>query len=333
MTFASLSVIHASLLFVASQAFGQTAEFTDFSPNPGTLGALLHVPPDTSPGLPLVVALHGCTQQAADFDNETGLANLADATPFLLLLPNQNPANMSNQCFRFYDQADNRPGQGESASILAMIDAVLAQHDADPARVYILGLSGGGGMTAAMMANHPERFAGGAILAGVPYGCNRPASAWDWLWSVYHYMPVDGLDATYACGIYGYDASDRSPRDWASYVTAVSGPRDTWPLLSLWQGGADDTVDPRNLQELTDQWTAVQGLDQTPDLIQSIGTATRSVYTDNSGAARIETWALPGFDHAVPIDPENACGTAGPHIADADLCAVRHIAAFWGLTP
>jgi poly(3-hydroxybutyrate) depolymerase len=42
----------------------------------------------------------------------------------------------------------------------------------DRSRVYVVvGLSAGGAMAAAMLAAYPERFAGGAIVAGVPYGC------------------------------------------------------------------------------------------------------------------------------------------------------------------
>ena len=52
-----------------------------------------------------------------------------------------------------------------------MIDAMIARHSVDRSRVYVVGLSAGGAMAAAMLAAYPERFAGGAIVAGVPYGC------------------------------------------------------------------------------------------------------------------------------------------------------------------
>ena len=52
-----------------------------------------------------------------------------------------------------------------------MIAAVLAAHPIDPARVFVTGLSAGGAMASVMLATYPEVFAGGAIIAGLPYGC------------------------------------------------------------------------------------------------------------------------------------------------------------------
>jgi poly(3-hydroxybutyrate) depolymerase len=52
-----------------------------------------------------------------------------------------------------------------------MIDAMLERYAIDRSRVYLVGFSAGGAMAAAMLAAYPERFAGGAIVAGVPYGC------------------------------------------------------------------------------------------------------------------------------------------------------------------
>ena len=58
----------------------------DFGENPGELQMYLHRPAAASDDMPLVVALHGCKQTAADFDDETGLKALAEEIPFLLLL-------------------------------------------------------------------------------------------------------------------------------------------------------------------------------------------------------------------------------------------------------
>ena len=73
---------------------------SDFGANPGDLLMFLHRPSGFREGLPLVVALHGCRQTAAGFDDETGLVALAEEIPFLLLLPEQSEDNMSRRCFR-----------------------------------------------------------------------------------------------------------------------------------------------------------------------------------------------------------------------------------------
>ncbi|WP_419697329.1 PHB depolymerase family esterase (plasmid) [Mesorhizobium muleiense] len=51
-----------------------------------------------------------------------------------------------------------------------MIEAVAVEHGLDRKRIFITGLSAGGAMTSVMLACYPEVFAGGAIIAGLPYG-------------------------------------------------------------------------------------------------------------------------------------------------------------------
>lgn len=314
----------------------------DFGDNPGALDAFLYRPEAqgselTTPA-PLIVALHGCLMSAEGFDDETGLVALAEDLGALLLLPQQREDNMERGCFRWFDSDDNQPGLGESASILQMIDHVLATESADAARVYVLGLSAGGAMSAVMLANHPDRFAGGAIIAGLPYGCNRPVGLFDFTWYTLHYnvFAQDGADASYACGITRFfTATDRSPADWAGFVQeAAAVLPETWPRVSIWQGLGDETVDPANLQELTEQWASLQGIDALPDASEIYGGATRHLYHDAAGETRLETWTIEAFPHAVPIDADGApepCGSEAAYINDGGLCAVRRIARFWGL--
>ncbi|MEL6644844.1 MAG: PHB depolymerase family esterase [Pseudomonadota bacterium] len=309
----------------------------DFGPNPGALEAFLHRPANAAPGMPMVVALRGCTQSARDFDAETGLVALADETPFLLLLPQQRAENMGRLCFRWHDTDDNQAGRGESASILQMIDAVIAAEDVDPDRVYVMGLSAGGGMAAVMLANYPDRFAGGAIIAGPPYGCNRSVNAFDWYWTMLHHSPfaLDGADAAYACGLFTSPATDRNPAEWAEFVLdAAQLIPDEWPPVSLWMGANDDVVDPDNLRELTEQWTAVHGIDLIADEEHSVGDATRRVYFDAEGMPKVEAWDVGTLGHAVPVDPDSdtfPCGEVGEHMTDVNLCAVELITEFWNL--
>lgn len=332
-----LSLAIAAIALFMAQAATALERVDDFGENPGDLKMYLYRPAALTDKLPLVVALHGCRQTAADFDDETGLQELADEIPFLLLLPEQQKKNMSRQCFRWYDTDDNRPGRGESASILAMIDKVIDDEGVDRDRIFVLGLSAGGAMTAVLLSNYPERFAGGAIFAGLPYGCNRPSGFFDFTWNWFHYSPfaLDGADASYACGIAGFQSRNRDGEAWAGFVTqdAESIPA-RWPLLSIWQGTSDATVDPDNLSELTEQWTTVQNIDTVADDQQNIGDATRKVYHDDGGNPRVETWSLEGFGHAVPIDADNDpdnCGLEAAYVVNADLCAVRRVAEFWQL--
>lgn len=52
-----------------------------------------------------------------------------------------------------------------------MIETLVINHGIDRRRIFITGLSAGGAMTSVMLATYPDIFAGGAIIAGLPYGC------------------------------------------------------------------------------------------------------------------------------------------------------------------
>jgi poly(hydroxyalkanoate) depolymerase family esterase len=56
-------------------------------------------------------------------------------------------------------------------SIREMVEHAVAKFAVDRHKVFVTGLSAGGAMASVMLATYPEVFAGGAIIAGLPYGC------------------------------------------------------------------------------------------------------------------------------------------------------------------
>ena len=118
-------------------------EVADFGSNPGALRMLVHLPENLPPDAPLVVVLHGCTQSAAEFDRACGWSGLTSQAGFALLLPEQRPVNNSKGCFNWFAANDTRRDAGEVFSIRRMIDWMLANHDLDPNRVFVTGLSNG----------------------------------------------------------------------------------------------------------------------------------------------------------------------------------------------
>lgn len=354
MAAAALAALAALLASGRAGAAG-TREVAGFAPNPGGLRMLVHLPPDGLPasGAALVVALHGCTQDAGTFAEASGWTGLADRLRFALLLPQQEAANNPDRCFNFFRDRDNRRGRGEAASIAAMVARARADHAAlDPRRTYVVGLSAGGAMAAAMLAAYPELFAAGAVLAGVAYGCadtaGEPAAlAWQrraFLLAFPAYGEAGW--AALACGI-GREGVPppapfpRSPELWAERVQAAGGGAPAaWPRVSLWQGTADRTVNPGALEQLTRQWTAVHGVDAAaPEEDRAAGDPVRRRrYADARGAVRVESYLVEGLPHAVPVDPDASppCGRPAPddpRFVDDGLCAARLIARFWGLAP
>lgn len=296
----------------AQQAHAQS-EVTGFGSNPGQLRMFRHVPAGLPSGAPLVVALHGCSQTAASYDDATGWRQLADRWKFALVLPQQQSANNASGCFNWFEAGDTARGQGEALSIRQMVERSVADLGLAPSRVYVTGLSAGGAMTAVMLATYPDVFAGGAIVAGLPYRCATSQSA------------------AFSCMNPG---TDLSPAQWGDRVRAASSWTGPWPIVSIWHGDADFVVRPANLTESMQQWTHVHGIDQAADVVDTVAGYPHRVYKDASGAPRVETYSITGMGHGTPVDPGTGatqCGTAGAYILDANICSSFHIGRFFGL--
>jgi poly(hydroxyalkanoate) depolymerase family esterase len=296
-------------------------EVINFGTNPGNLKMCTYVPGGLGSSRPLVVALHGCKQQASDYDDETGWIRFADKHRFALLLPQQQKANNSSQCFNWFEPGDSARDKGEALSIRQMIERISTDAHVDSTQVYVTGLSAGGAMTAVMLATYPEVFAGGAIIAGVPYRCASSAA-----------------EALGQCGVSlsGQTASmkDLTPAAWSTLVRSASQHAGSFPRVSIWQGGSDTTVNPEDQRELLDQWTAVHGIDQVPDSSNAIGAHANKEYKDGTGTVLVETVFVAGMGHGTPIKPGSAddhCGKAAPFILNAGICSSFHIVKFWGL--
>ncbi|GGU97860.1 feruloyl esterase [Streptomyces litmocidini] len=289
-------------------------QVSGFGSNPGNLSMYAYAPDALPAGAPLVVALHGCTQSASDYYAHSGWPTFADRYGFALVLPQTSSANNANSCFNWFEPGDGARGRGEALSIRQMVDKAVAQYGSDPRRVYITGLSAGGGMTANMLAAYPDVFAGGSIDSGLPAFC------------------ADSVSTAYTCMS---GPPDRSPAQWGALVrSAAPAGTASWPRVAIWQGTADTTVRPANATELRDQWTDVWGTGQTPSRTRSLsGSATLSEYDDASGRPAVQVYSLSGMAHGLAVDPGSGpdqCGSTGTYYLDA-VCSSYHTARFWGL--
>ncbi|SCF61561.1 esterase, PHB depolymerase family [Streptomyces sp. Cmuel-A718b] len=266
---------------------------------------------------PVVVALHGCTQGAQVYSDNSGLNTFADRHGFLVVYAETTTVNNANKCFNWFQPGDTRRGQGEAASIRQMVAHAATAYGVDTGRVQVTGLSAGGAMTSVMLAAYPDVFAAGAVVAGIPYGC--------------------GTDVVSAFGCMS-PGVDRTPAAWAQAVRdAHPGFAGPWPRVAIWHGDNDATVAPRNADELRDQWTAVHGLGQTPDRTSTIGpnSTRRSEYlAADGGASAVEVNRVPGIGHGTPVDPGSGaeqCGATGTqHFIDS-VCSSYWITRFFGL--
>lgn len=286
-------------------------EMTGFGSNPGALRGFTYLPGSSVDHASLVVVLHGCTQDAAGYDHGAGWSALAEQAGFALLFPEQQTVNNPNRCFNWFKPNDTGRGFGEVESIRQMV-AHLLNRGLDAERVFITGLSAGGAMTMALLASYPDLFAGGAVIAGLPFGTatSMPQA----------FQRMRGQEER------GSDALARLVRD----ATSHAGP---WPTLSVWHGDADATVAPSNAKLIVEQWRALHGLPQAPTRTEQVDGQSRRVWTGPDGREVIEEITVAGMGHGTPLSTagEDGSGARGPYMLEAGISSTRHIARFWGL--
>jgi len=131
----------------------------------------LYVPPQAgSRPLPLIVMLHGCTQNAADFAAGTDMNRLARADGFFVLYPEQSAKANPQRCWNWFKHTHQARGRGEPQLLVDMTRQVMAGHSIDAARVYVAGLSAGGAMAAILGDAYPDLFAAVGVHSGLATG-------------------------------------------------------------------------------------------------------------------------------------------------------------------
>jgi poly(3-hydroxybutyrate) depolymerase len=158
-------------------------------------------------------------------------------------------------------------------------------------------------------------FAGGAIIAGLPFGIASN------LWGALAAMKGD---------------VNRSSSDLGDIVRAASRHRGNWSKLSVWHGGSDNTVAPSNADAIVRQWCNVHGIGEGASIQARIAGRSRHFWTNLLGVTVIETFIIPEMGHGAPIDTlgktGRAYGTSAPSFEDVGISSSYHIAKFWGLT-
>jgi poly(hydroxyalkanoate) depolymerase family esterase len=289
-------------------------ETSGFGSNPGGLRMFSFAPSDLPKTPALVVVLHGCTQNAAGYDVGAGWSALADHYGFALLMPEQRPSNNANGCFNWFLPEDTRRDGGEACSIRQMIEKMVRDVGIDRDSIFITGLSAGGAMTSVMLATYPEIFAGGAIIAGLPYGIATNMQE-----------ALKGM----------FQSPARAAGKLGDLVRGASRHQGPWPKLSVWHGSADRTVNPSNADEIVKQWLDVHQLPTAPMAEATVDGYPRQVWWNADGETVIESYTITNMSHGTPLGVaanDERYGAEGAFLIEAGISSSYHIANFFGLT-
>jgi len=289
-------------------------ETTGFGSNPGGLRMFSFVPGKLQRGPGLVVVLHGCGQTAAGYDLGAGWSTLAKRYGFALLMPQQQPSNNVNGCFNWFNPEDTARESGEACSIRQMIARIVGDIGIDPHRIFVTGLSAGGAMTSVMLATYPEVFAGGAVIAGLPFGVATNVRE-----------ALSGM----------FQSPSRPAGELGDLVRNASNHKGPWPKLSVWHGSADRTVNPANANEIVKQWLDVHDLPSVPMSEATVDGYPRQVWWNEDGETIIESYTITDMAHGTPLgtaDNDERYGAQGAFLIEAGISSSYHIANFFGLT-
>lgn len=290
----------------------------DFGSNPGSLRMYLYVPQtiSTHRPVPLVVALHGCSQDAEQLSIESGWNRLADKYGFIVLYPEQKRGNNVSRCFNWFHEEDIQFG-GESASILQMVQYTGEHYTIQKDRIYTYGLSAGAAMAVALLAEYPEVFAGGASLAGGPYG-----------------LATNSVEAFRQMS----NPENLSANLLADKVQSLHKDTAEYPFLVVLHGRTDKVVDFRNALQLVVQWSALMEVDpgkHSAHQLEGQPQVTRQVYGSDDAPA-VVAYFIDQLGHSLPVDPGKGVmqgGATGTFASDIDFFSTYYIARDFGLIP
>ncbi|WP_222564257.1 extracellular catalytic domain type 1 short-chain-length polyhydroxyalkanoate depolymerase [Novilysobacter antarcticus] len=268
---------------IEDKAPGGTSVRRSYTNSAGTRDYTLYIPAglDPSTAAPLVLMLHGCTQNPDDFATGTRMNALADETGVLVAYPAQTARANGSNCWNWFRNQDQARGTGEP-SILAGIVADIAQdHRVDEARVYVAGLSAGAAMAVILGRTYPDVFAAVGAHSGLPFGAatDMPGA----------FAAMQGRATTRSA------AADASP--------GATGRANRIVPTIVFHGDADRTVSSSNGRAIVDD---VLGSQRSAARLTAKSTRseaggrpyTRQTYADDSGKQIVELWGLHGAGHA-----------------------------------
>lgn len=123
--------------------------------------------------MPLLVMLHGCTQNPDDFAAGTQMNAVAEERQCFVVYPAQSPNANNSRCWNWFNALDQERGQGEPSIIAGITRQVMRRFPVQTGQVFIAGLSAGGAMAVVVGTLYPDLFAAVGVHSGLPFASAR----------------------------------------------------------------------------------------------------------------------------------------------------------------
>jgi polyhydroxybutyrate depolymerase len=274
-TFSIVSAFTLVLLALVIPVRAQpTIEFIDNGRGP----VPLYLPSSYSASdpLPLIVALHGFTQDGSDVENYFDFTDQIEANHFAYLVP-EGELDLLNQ--RFWNATDAccdifGSGVDDSGYLRELVDSVRDEYAVDEQSIHFAGYSNGGFMAHRMAIDHADLVASIVSLAGANY----------------------------------FDAAAHSPSE-PVHVLQVHGTAD--PVI-LYDGGDILGIPYPGAEQTVLNWVEYNGLQPVAESVGDPfnldlsvpGPETASqVYDVNNGIGiTVELWTMTDSDHGPVFD-------------------------------
>ena len=126
----------------------------------------LYLPPGASASrpVPLIMLLHGCSQDAAGFAASTRAASFGRSKQIALLLPEQAQEANPQRCWNWFG-ADPLVNL-ETAILKSILDHVCATQPVRAGQCFAMGISAGGAMSLTLALRYPQTFVAVASHSG-----------------------------------------------------------------------------------------------------------------------------------------------------------------------
>ncbi|QJQ97022.1 PHB depolymerase family esterase [Halomonas sp. PA5] len=259
--------------------------------------------------LPLVVMLHGCTQNPDDFALGTGMNTLAEAQPCFVLYPAQPASANSSKCWNWFKASDQQRDHGEPAILAGMTRHIVESHQLDERRIYVAGLSAGGAMATTLAMTYPDLYAAVGIHSGLPHAAahDLPSAlaAMQGGAGTRSHVNVPGMKMSgmhrsgmAGSGINSQEAGTR--RSNFGQQGSGSASKGKIPAV-IFHGDRDSTVHPCNGQRVAAQYVDPDAVSQTREERGQVANGhgyTRTLHHDASDHVLMEQWTIHGAGHA-----------------------------------